>query len=239
MKSRNLRLMIPVYTLLSVCVIAAGFGINKAVTTFSESEEPERLHTIVIDAGHGGIDGGATSCSGVLESQLNLEIALRLNDLMHLLGMDTLMIRTDDRSVYTEGESIAAKKVSDLKQRVSMIEQTDNTVLVSIHQNHYTDAKYSGAQVFYAPTNDSETIAKQMQTSFVQTLNPGSRRQAKKADSIYIMQHITCPGVLVECGFISNAQEEYQLRTPEYQQKVCAVIATQLSMFLYGDTSVS
>ncbi len=225
------RIMIPISAIMLTCFLLLGLAINQAATVWSENRPFERSRCFIIDAGHGGIDGGATSCTGILESQFNLEIALRLNDLMHLLGHHTLMIRTDDRSVYTSGETIAAKKVSDLKHRVEIIQNTPNAVLISIHQNHFPDSKYSGAQVFYAPNEGSRHLATSIQEAFRTTINPGSKRQAKKADNIYLMQHITCTGVLVECGFLSNPGEEYKLRTPEYQKKFCSVLATNIIRF--------
>ena len=133
--------------------------------------------------------------------------------------------------MYKTGETIAAKKVSDLKHRVEIIENTRNAVLISIHQNHFADSRYSGAQVFYAPNEDSKNMAISLQNALRETLNPGSKRQPKKADNIYLMQHISCTGVLVECGFLSNPQEEYKLRTPEYQKQLCAVVATNVTGF--------
>ena len=99
---------------------------SRAITVISENMPVERQHCIIIDAGHGGEDGGATSCTGKLESSFNLEISLRLNDLLHLLGYDTVMIRTSDVSIYTKGETIAQKKVSDLKERVRIANETEN-----------------------------------------------------------------------------------------------------------------
>ena len=226
--------LLPIYILIIICLFVVTIGGSKAVTVLSESASISGRKTVVVDAGHGGVDGGATSCTGVLESQFNLEIAQKLNDLLNLLGINTVMIRNTDCSVYTGGETIAQKKVSDLKERVRIVNSTDNCILVSIHQNLFSDGKYSGAQVFYAPTEGSQMIAKSMQTSFIKTLNPHSHRQEKKADSIYLMQHINCPGVLVECGFLSNPQEEYLLRTKDYQQKVCCVIACTISNYLYS-----
>lgn len=205
---------------------------NKAVTVFAESRPVSREHCIVIDPGHGGVDGGATSCTGVLESGLNLEISLRLNDLMHLLGYETRMIRTTDTSVYTKGDTIAQKKISDLKERVRLVNETENALLVSIHQNNFSDGRYSGAQVFYADTEGSQQLAKRMQEALISTLNPESRRQSKPSNGVYLMEHIQCPGVLVECGFLSNAAEEAKLRCPDYQQKLCCVIAATAIGFL-------
>lgn len=223
--------------ILAYCVIIAGFMLgvhwgSRAVTVIAESRPIEREHCIIIDAGHGGEDGGATSCSGKLESGFNLDISLRLNDLFHLLGYDTKMIRTTDTSVYTKGETIAQKKVSDLKERVRVVNETENALLVSIHQNNFSDGKYSGAQVFYAGTQGSEELAKQLQSALVSSLNPGSNRKIKKSDGVYLMEHIDSTGVLVECGFLSNAEEEAKLRDPIYQRKLCCVIAATVSSFL-------
>lgn len=225
--------LLPVYLLILAGALLLAFVGSQTVTVLSENAPLKRRQTVVIDAGHGGVDGGATSCTGILESAFNLEIALRLNDLMHLLGMQTVMIRDTDISVYTQGESIAQKKISDLKERVRVINSTANCTLVSIHQNYFSDGKYSGAQVFYAPTAESRELADSIQRSFINAINPGSKRQSKKADGIYLMQHINCPGILIECGFLSNVQEEYLLRDAAYQQKLCSVIACTLSNHLF------
>lgn len=224
----------PIYFMAIIIFLVATICTNNVVTTIVENTPIYRKNTIVIDAGHGGEDGGATSCSGVLESQINLEIALRLNDLLHLLGYKTTMIRTNDISVYTEGKTLAAKKASDLRNRVKIANETDNAVLVSIHQNTFSDSQYSGAQVFYAPTKLSKELAVGLQTALVTACNPGSNRKAKTADGIYLMQHIQCPGILIECGFLSNPAEEVKLRDKEYQNQLCCTIATILGNYLAG-----
>lgn len=205
---------------------------SRAITVISEHMPVERQHCIIIDAGHGGEDGGATSCTGKLESSFNLEISLRLNDLLHLLGYNTAMIRTSDVSIYTKGETIAQKKVSDLKERVRIANSMDNALLLSIHQNTFSDSRYHGAQVFYAKTANSAELAKQLQSTFTSTINSGSNRQCKRADGIYLMEHVSCTGILVECGFLSNPEEEARLRSMEYQKKICCVIASSVSTYL-------
>ena len=220
----------PIYAAVLVgCLCIAHFG-SGAVTVMVENAPITDRTCIVIDPGHGGIDGGATSCSGVLESQFNLEIALRLNDLLHFLGYETLMIRTTDTSIYTEGNTIAAQKASDLKQRVKLVNETENGVLVSIHQNTFPDGRYSGAQVFYADDDTSRALAEKLQGTFINTLNPGSKRRCKASDGIYLMQHISRPGILVECGFISNPEEDALLQSDAYQKKIACVIASTLSL---------
>lgn len=228
--------LIPVYIAVLGCLLLAAIFGSRAVTAISENAPVTGRKCIVIDAGHGGEDGGAVSCTGVYESQINLEIALRLEDLMHLLGIDTVMIRTTDRSVYTQGDTIASKKVSDLKERVRITNATENAILVSIHQNQFAESRYSGAQVFYAPANGSDMLAKALQSAFIQTLNPGSSRQTKKADGVYLMQHIECTGILVECGFLSNPTEEAKLRDAQYQQRICCVIASVCSRYIHGNS---
>lgn len=228
---KTLRIILAYIVVLSTILALAICGSKTATSIMAHAPLQERF-CVVIDAGHGGVDGGATSCTGVLESKINLEIAMKLNDLLHLLGIDTLMIRNDDRSVYTEGETIAAKKISDLKERVRMVNSTEHAILVSIHQNQFADSQYDGAQVFYAKTSDSQNLADLLQNALKNNLNPGSKRGIKKADGIYLLEKINCTGILVECGFLSNPQEEAKLRNYEYQQQICCVIASTLSTFL-------
>lgn len=235
MKGRlRYRSLLPVYLcLLSGVLLLTMFG-SRAVTVMTVNAPIENRKTVIIDAGHGGVDGGAISCTGISESAINLEIALKLNDLMHLIGIQTIMIRETDVSVYTKGETIAQKKISDLKERVRIVNSTPGAILVSIHQNHFTDDRYSGAQVFYAPTEGSQSLAESLQNTLVNAVNPTSNRRIKKASGVYLMQHAQCPAVLVECGFLSNKNEEYKLRTKEYQQKICTVIACCISNQLFS-----
>lgn len=223
--------MLSLYFMILTAFILVAVAGSNAVTVISEEAPLQQRSCVVIDAGHGGVDGGTTSCTGVLESTINLQIAEKLNDLFHLFGVQTVMVRTGDYSIHSSGSSIAQIKISDLKERVKLVNNTDNAVLLSIHQNYYPDSRYSGAQVFYACTNNSNTLAEQMQHGF-RMLDEKNKRMTKKADGIYLMQHIQCPGVLVECGFLSNPQEEALLRSSEYQNKLCSVMAAVCSTYL-------
>lgn len=212
------------------CIVLAGMLMlaylgSVTAATVAELDILSRRKTVIIDAGHGLPDGGATSCTGVLECRMNLEIATRLNDLMHLLGAKTYMLRTGDNSVYTQGQTIAAKKISDLKNRVAAVNSMTDSVLVSIHQNHFPDSRYHGPQVFYAETAGSRELAQAVQKELTQHLDPDSRRQCKPANGVYLMQHIQNTGILIECGFISNPREEAKLRSADYQKLLCGVIA--------------
>lgn len=201
---------------------------SDAVTAMVEASPIERQTVFVIDAGHGGEDGGAVSCTGAKESGINLQIAIKLNDLLHLLGKETVMIRTEDVSVHTGGGSVAARKASDLRQRAKIVRETKAAVLISIHQNFYTEGKYSGAQMFYNAAPGAKELAASLQSAFVTILNPGSNRQSKPVDGIYLLENIDAPGILVECGFLSNPAEEEKLRTDTYQKKIACVISSVL-----------
>ncbi len=232
MKFRKFASVVLFYVLIVGIFLTVTYWSSRATSVIAQRIPLERKNTVIIDAGHGGVDGGATSCSGKLESAYNLEIALRLNDLMHLLGIHTKMVRTSDISVYTQGETIAAKKISDLKKRVKIVNETENAVLVSIHQNTFSDSKYSGAQVFYSPKGEGQALAEQLQSVLIQTLNPGSLRRSKRADGVYLMEHIEKTGVLVECGFLSNPEEDAKLRSDAYQKQLACVISATVSSFI-------
>lgn len=220
------------YCAIVIFVLLIAYGSTEAVSTIAATESVARKNCIVIDAGHGGVDGGAVSCTGRPESAYNLEIALRLDKLICFLGYETRMIRETDASVYTEGQTISQKKISDLKERLRIVRETDGAVLISLHQNYFPDPKYSGAQVFYSGSGQSEELACLLQSSFAANLNPGSRRKAKKAEGIYLMEQISCTGVLIECGFLSNVQETNLLQDSAYQKNICIVIASGISQFL-------
>lgn len=221
----TIKKLLPInFAILSAMIILA-LCLDTAVFQVNQISPVNTGMTVIIDAGHGLPDGGTTSCTGILEADLNLEISQRLNDLFHFFGIHTVMTRNSRESIYTEGNSISKKKISDTKNRVSIVNNTDNAILLSIHQNHFYDSRYSGAQVFYVNNEESKAFAKKMQSALVAGINPVSNRKAKKASGVYLMEHIKHTGLLIECGFLSNQQEENLLRSPGYQKKLCGVIA--------------
>ena len=231
MKQDNWIAFVPFYLLVVILFLGIAKIGSNTVTVINQQQPVKRSHTIVIDAGHGGIDGGATSCTGVLESHINLEIALCLDDLFHLLGYDTVMIRKTDESIYTQGDTIAAQKISDLKERVRIVNETPGGFLISIHQNTFSDNRYNGAQVFYPKVGQSQEIAQIMQKELIAKLNPTSNRKAKSSKGVYLMDNITNPGILIECGFLTNREEEGKLRSPAYQKNLCCIIAGTISSY--------
>lgn len=228
-KSLRNKMLLYYCAALILCVAFAQIGSNTVTVMVEHS--PMKIRTCVaIDAGHGGIDGGAVSISGIPESQINLEIATRLEDFLHLMGYKTYMLRSADTSLHTEGSTISAQKVSDLKHRVQIVEECGASVLISIHQNTFSDKRYSGAQVFYRSDEMSITLAKRLQGNFIRAVNPDSHRKAKPAKGIYLIEHISCPGILIECGFLTNVKEEALLRDEIYQKQLCGVIASTVNL---------
>lgn len=195
--------------------------------------------TVVLDAGHGGSDGGAVSCTGARECEINLAITQRLDDLLHLLGCQTLQLRQGDTDLANaDAASISEKKVTDLKNRVARINQQADGVLVSIHQNQFSQSQYRGAQVFYAPNTESRAFAALMQQNLRAGLDPANKRECKPGSGIFLLEKIECPGILVECGFLSNPEEEALLRSKDYQKRLAAVLAGSITAFLAGRTAV-
>ena len=181
----------------------------------------------VLDAGHGGADGGTSSANGVLESDINLAITLRMRDLFTLLGQPTVLTRRDENSLADDpSASIRQQKVSDTKNRVALVNSIENARLISIHQNALAGhPSVHGAQVFYNAVGDSSTLAETMQQDLNQTVNVGNEKGKKPiSKDIYLMSHVTCPAVLVECGFLSNTAESEVLQTPSYQMLLAMTI---------------
>lgn len=203
------------------------------VKSVIESEEIARIPCcVVIDAGHGGEDGGTVSADGVLEKDLNLELSKILYDLFRANGTDAQMTRTEDKMLYDnypDEYRKGRKKMLDLRARVEAAEKTEGAILLSIHMNSYPDASCRGAQVYYSPNNDeSHNIAGKIQTYIAANLQKDNGRKIKSADDdIYLLYRTKCPAVLVECGFLSNPEETKLLSDDAYRKKLaCAIFAS-------------
>ena len=227
-----IRQCIPVCAAAIIICLSLTFLTDKAVTTVSEALPLDGRRCVIIDAGHGGVDGGAVSCTGIKESQLNLVFAQKLRDIFHLLGIKTLMLRNTDADLSRVGGTIAARKISDLKERVRIINESEDSLLVSLHQNYFPDSRYSGPQVFYNGLENSKDIAGEVQQGIHTHLSKTNKRSIKKCSGVYIMEHIQRPGILIECGFLSNPAEEALVRQSDYQKKFCCTVAVILSRCL-------
>lgn len=191
---------------------------------------------IVLDAGHGGEDGGAVSPDGVSESSLNLAIVYRLRDVFCFLGRETLLTRSTEAAIYSpEAQSLREKKRSDLENRVALVNAQSQPVLISIHQNSLpAHPSVHGAQVFCNAVEPAAALSQAVQAALNQSVNPGNEKAAKAIDSsIYLMKNVRCPAILVECGFLSNAADTQLLLTAQHQLKLALSIAAG---FLEYDT---
>ena len=178
--------------------------------------------TIIIDAGHGGEDGGAASDSGLLEKDINLDICLTLEKLLKQCGYNVRMIRTEDVSIHDEtANTTRERKVSDIKNRVDIVNSDKNNILVSIHQNHFTQSQYFGTQVFYSKNSpNSKLLAENIRTAVSSLLQPENNRKCKESNNVFLLDNATVPAVIVECGFLSNPDEAYKLSQKEYRDNL-------------------
>ena len=180
---------------------------------------------IVLDAGHGGADGGASGPDGTRECDLNLAITLKTDAVLGLLGEETLLLRSTDTDLSSsDSKSISQKKVSDIRRRVELTNSQPGAILVSIHCNTYSQEKYHGAQVFY--TGWAKKFGETMQLALKNGVDPTNARMAKAVSpDVYLMNHIKVPGILVECGFLTNQEELTNLKDPDYQTRLAVTIA--------------
>lgn len=186
--------------------------------------------TLVIDPGHGGIDCGALGADGTKESDLNLEIGLKLRALAELYGRENILIRQDD-STRCDTENYSEHR--DLECRVEAVEKAANPVYISIHQNTFPTGQASGPQVIYAPGEQSKLLGTMIHGNLLKSLYTDSRRVAEPSSGkLYILSHLDCPAILVECGFLSNAVDLANLKRPEFQISVAAVLMGSYLQYL-------
>ena len=193
---------------------------------FSAVEKPPV--TVVIDPGHGGEDGGAVSPDGVQESHINLAVSKQLRDLLCFAGVQTVMTREEDVTICDEGlGTIRARKASDIRNRVAIVNGTENAVLLSIHQNSLPSSTVThGAQVFWNQQEGAKELAEAIQTSLNDTINVGNEKHTKQIPpTVYLMKHVTAPAMLVECGFLTNQEETGRLQDETYQRTLAISIA--------------
>jgi N-acetylmuramoyl-L-alanine amidase len=229
--------LLPVVALLGIivlCAVSVSLLLIHSGSLPASTSSTQR--TLVIDAGHGGIDGGAISADGTKESDLNLAIALRLDSIVRFCGQKTVMTRLDDSK---KTDMLSYSEREDLKNRADMVNDTVNAVLISIHQNVFPTAQPKGAQVLYSASEGSERLGKLLQTNLITHLDPENRRLACPAPKeLYLTTNTSCPAVLVECGFMSNNFEVLKLKDPVYQTELAAVIAASYLTYIAGINAI-
>lgn len=211
----------------SLCAYLIYRTAKDPVSALSYNIDETKL-TVIIDPGHGGPDGGAVASDGTAEKDLNLSIALKLSSLLTQRGVQNILTRNEDISVNDESaKTLREIKVSDLHNRLKIMNSISNCIYVSIHQNSYRQSKYSGAQVFYSPNDESSPVLAQcIQQAVKDKLQPDNTRLIKECtESVYIIYNADKPAVLVECGFMTNAQELANLKNEEYQHKMASAVA--------------
>ncbi len=216
--------------LLTAAAVVLLFKTNAAEPIRTNADSPAM--TVVIDPGHGGQDGGA-SCGGVLEKELNLNVSLKLRDIIASNGGAAVMTREGD-APDVPGANGKFVKRDDLRYRLDVLDKADADLFISIHMNKFSEPKYSGAQVFYSQNGEeSKVLGEIIQKSLRENIDPENSREAKRNESgIYILKNAKVPAALVECGFLSNPTELEKLKTEEYQQSLAEAIYKGIEEFI-------
>lgn len=211
-----------------------GFFVNNTETAVSVSAKYyNSFPKVIIDAGHGGFDGGAVAFDGTCEKDINLEIAKKLEKMLRFYGFSTVMTRTTDAAINDTGDRIRSQKKSDMYNRLSFMEENPDALFISIHLNKYTTSAASGAQTFYSDNfPESKVLAEEIQKSISSLLEPYNKRTVKKGtSSAFLLYNAKTPAVIVECGFLSNHQDLEKLKDEEYQSKMAFAIADGIINF--------
>lgn len=214
-----------------ICFIAV-LGVNyKNMVDAMENEVGTKI--ILIDPGHGGIDGGAVSKNGTVEKNINLSIGLKLREQLQEKGYKVLMTREEDKGLYSDKGTVRNKKNEDLNNRCKIKRESNCNMFISIHMNMFPESKYYGAQIWYSNNEESKKFAHITQTNLIKDLNNNNRRVEKAAKNAYkvLRCNDTIPSILIECGFLSNPDEERKLKTEEYQQKIAKCIEKSIEEY--------
>ena len=220
-------ILLLILVVLTIYMCTYFYPIIKATVTL-----PSTNKLIVIDAGHGGFDPGAIGITGKEEKAINLAIALKLQALLEQGGANVILTRATD-------DAVAKNKRDDMKTRKIIKDEADGDIFLSIHLNSFPEEKYKGAQTFYPKGSvESKIMAESIQNSLINILDKGNNRIAKELDDMYLIKKSKIPSAIVECGFVSNSEEEAKLSTSEYQDKIAWAIYVGLTEYLLGNTKI-
>ncbi|MDO5479761.1 MAG: N-acetylmuramoyl-L-alanine amidase [Clostridia bacterium] len=224
-----------------ILVIMTLVVIYLTMTLYNRSTKPafsrENSYTVIIDAGHGNPDGGATGISGIGESEINLKISQKLSAKLKEKCYNVIMTRETADGIYSEGNSIKEKKLSDMHNRERIINGSGADIFISIHMNSFSDSSVSGAQVFYSANRDeSSVLAECIRLHLIPIYEKNDRILKEAPKSIYLMNKAKIPACLLECGFLSNVENEALLMSDDYQEKIAEAIASGIDDYFKGDT---
>lgn len=218
-----------------VLILAAVLMSTQSVVFTGSGTAKKKSWTVVVDAGHGGVDPGKIGVNKAQEKDINLIIAKELKKQLEEKGIKVVMVRETDKGLYEEGSD--GKKVQDMKNRCTLIDETAPVCTVSIHQNSYHEEQIKGAQVFYYQhSEEGKKLAECVQKHMTEELDKTNKRQAKANDSYYLLRKTSTPTVIVECGFLSNWEEAELLVTKKYQKKVAKAVCNGVEEYLRGIT---
>lgn len=192
---------------------------------------------LVLDAGHGGADGGCVAADGTPEKGINLSILQTMRDTAAVMGYDVICTRESDVSIHDEGVTgLSKQKKSDMDNRLAIINKYENAVALSIHQNQFTDPKFCGAQMFYSQKSEAaHALAEAVKGRIVSTLQPENKRETKPVgDELFLLDNAKCPMIMAECGFLSNEGEAQQLESPVYQKHMALTLFFGVNDYIYG-----
>lgn len=211
-----------IFLALAILVYELNTKYNLSKTAVKANATPITNKVVVLDAGHGLPDEGAVGFTGTTEQAINLSIVLKLQKLIEQSGAKVILTRSDENGIYSlDSNSIRSKKISDIKNREKIIDESNADICVSIHLNKYTVSKYSGWQTFYQASNEkSKKLSEFIQAELNNNMDEENNRVPMAIKGVYLMEHIDIPGVIVECGFISNPKEEQKLKEDSHQSKL-------------------
>ena len=208
---------------------------NSSNNLVETTSTPVSGKTIVMDAGHGVPDEGAQSSTGTTEAETNLKISLKVQNLLEQSGCTVILTRSDENAIYdVDSNTLKQKKISDIRNRVKIGNESSADIFVSIHLNKIPQQQYYGWQCFYKEGNEqSNKLAKSIQENLNKSMQKENNRVAMKIDNIYIIKHVEIPTSIVECGFLSNPEEEKQLLDDNYQNRLAWGIYSGIINYFY------
>lgn len=220
-------------TIFYIIILASTLFIFNTVSTVYTKKEDNKKKIILIDPGHGGMDGGAVSKNGTIEKYINLSISIKLKNELTKLGYKVIMTREDDNGLYSDKGSVRERKIEDLNKRCDMRKNSNCDIFISIHLNTFPESKYYGAQIWYSDSEKSQRFASITQANLRKYIDKENKRQEKPAKGQYkiLRNDNDVPSVIIECGFISNPKEEERLKDEKYQKKIAEVISKSVDEY--------
>ena len=239
--SKNIIIFLICVVFLYIATIAYTFITRRYTQASNNDLTQNNKFTVILDAGHGGEDGGAVGVTGVLEKDLNLAITFKVGNELKSRGINVIYTRTEDTMLYDKNSDYKNQKKSlDLAERLKIANNTQNPIFISIHMNSFSQSKYSGLQVYYSKNNQlSYQLANCIQSAVQKEIQHSNNRKSVEATSrIYLLDRLLCPAVLIECGFVSNFEECRLLATEIYQKQLAKIISEEIANYVEKNSQI-